>query len=82
MTKPSRPLVERARGAGRVVVAGGQRAHRAEAADERLVDAGLGPAGDHHLGVAARMISHASPIAWPPVAQADDREVRARGRRR
>ena len=46
-------LVERSRGALGVVVAGGERAHRGESADERFVDAGLGAAGDHHVGVAA-----------------------------
>ena len=53
MTKPSRAAVERPRGRLRVVVAGRQRAHRREAADGRLVDRGLGAAGDHHVRVAA-----------------------------
>ena len=46
-------LVERAGRGGRIVVAGRERAHRAEGADPGLADAGLGPAGDHHVGVTA-----------------------------
>ena len=53
MTKPSRAVSNGREAAVRVVVAGRERAHRGEPADERLVDAGLGAAGDHHVGVAA-----------------------------
>ena len=47
------PFVERPRGALRIVVAGGEGAHRREAAHQRLVAGSLGPAGEHHVGVAA-----------------------------
>ena len=46
-------LVERARGAPGIVVPGGERLHRGEAADDGLVDAGLDAAGEHDVGVAA-----------------------------
>ena len=43
---------------------------RAEAADAHRRDRRLGAAGDHHVGVAARMISNESPIACADAEQA------------
>ena len=56
-------LVERPARALRLVVARRQRAHRGEPADAHRRDRRLRSAGDHHVGVAARMISYASPMA-------------------
>ena len=53
MTKPSRPASNGRDARLRIVVARRERAHRGEAADDRLVDAGLGAAGEHDVGVAA-----------------------------
>src|SRR5262249_45012813 len=46
-------LVERPRGPGGIVVPAGERPHRVEPADERLVDPGLAAAGDHRVGIVA-----------------------------
>ena len=75
--EPVAALVERPRGALGIVVAGRQRAHRAEAADERLVDAGLGAAGEHHLGVPAPdRLPRLADRVTAGGAGGDDREVR------
>ncbi len=46
-------LVEGPAGARRIVVSRRERAHGREAADTKWRDGRLGPAGDHHVGVAA-----------------------------
>ena len=52
MTKPSRPRVERAAGAGRIVVAGGHGADDGEGAEAERSERRLRPAGDHHVRLA------------------------------
>ncbi len=54
-------LVERARGAFRLVVPGGQGAHGRERGDVQLNDRGLGPAGQHQIGAAGP--DHLQPVA-------------------
>ena len=44
--------VERAAGAGRVVVAGREGPHRGEPAEAHVGDRRLAAAGDHHVGLA------------------------------
>src|SRR5690606_9426599 len=71
-------LVPGTGGAGRLVVAGRHRLHRAEAADRGRGAAVLGAAGDHHVGIA--VLDHAHGHADRMVgggAGRDRREVRA-----
>ena len=50
--EPITAAIERPRRARRIVVAGRQRSHRTEPADERFEDARLGSACKHHVGIA------------------------------
>ena len=52
ITKPSRVASQGRRGLLRLVVAGGQGAHGAEAGDGERRDHRLGAAGDHGVGLA------------------------------
>ena len=72
MTNPSRPVSNGREAASGSSLRRRQRPHRGEAADERLVDAR--PRCRRRASMSAsprRIVSHASPIAWPPVAQAE-----------
>ena len=64
--------VERARGARRVLLLGDEPAHRAEAGEDQRMDAGLGTAGEHDVGVAALdQLGAPRPTACEPVAHAE-----------
>ena len=63
--------VERPRGARRVLVLGGEPAHRAEAGEDQRVDARLGAAGEYRVRVAAADQLGALADACDPVAHAE-----------
>jgi hypothetical protein len=67
--EPVAARVERARGALRVVVAGGHGADDGEGAEAERRQRGLHPAGDRHVGLPSRISRQPSPMAMAPEAQ-------------
>ena len=94
MTKPARVASNGREARGRVLVLGDEAAHRAEAGEDERVDARLGAAGEHDIGVAApdrsrrprrprasRSRTRRRARSWGRAGRARSRSGRSRSRR-